>query len=260
MSERRRVLFLCSANSARSLMAEALLKDMAGDRFEVFSAGIQPVSPAPKALQVIQEAGLDTTDLHSKPLDALDDTAFDYAITLCNKAARECQNLSLAAQQLAWDFPDPARRGTLAAYRLAFQDIRKRLQLFVTVHERQTPTGIQASMTPPDVFRLLGDETRARTVLLLRHLGELCVCELTQALAMSQPKISRHLKLLREGGLLSDQRKGQWVYYRLHPLLPDWVVQVINTTEAANRPWLQQELQRLHKPGSEKACLPATGA
>ncbi|WP_236743986.1 arsenate reductase/protein-tyrosine-phosphatase family protein [Marinobacter similis] len=65
---KRRVLFVCTANSARSLMAEALLRDMAGDLFEVASAGTEPTSPHPIALQVLEEAGIATESLHSKQL------------------------------------------------------------------------------------------------------------------------------------------------------------------------------------------------
>lgn len=77
-------------------------------------------------------------------------------------------------------------------------------------------------LTPATVFKSLADETRARMTLLIAREGELCVCELTTALEESQPKISRHLALLRSSGVLEDRRQGQWVYYRLHPDLPDW--------------------------------------
>lgn len=75
---------------------------------------------------------------------------------------------------------------------------------------------------PLSFFKCLSDETRLRCMLLLHREGELCVCELTHALALSQPKISRHLAQLRQYGLLSDSRKGQWVYYKINPVLPDW--------------------------------------
>ena len=66
--------------------------------------------------------------------------------------------------------------------------------------------------------------------MLMQQQGELCVCELTHALGLSQPKISRHLATLRDAGLVSDRRQGQWIYYRLHPVLPAWAQQVIDTT------------------------------
>jgi ArsR family transcriptional regulator len=100
-------------------------------------------------------------------------------------------------------------------------------------------------LTPVDVFKCLADETRARITLLIVGEGELCVCELTSALEQSQPKISRHLALLRATGLLMDRRKGQWVYYRLHPELPAWVTDLLRTVAAANQDWLDIDARRL---------------
>ena len=104
---KRRVLFVCTANSARSLMAEALLRDMAGDRFEVASAGTEPTSPHPTALQVLEEAGISTEGLQSKQLAEVQGQYWDYVITLCEKASNECGTVCQPAQQIAWDFADP---------------------------------------------------------------------------------------------------------------------------------------------------------
>lgn len=84
-----------------------------------------------------------------------------------------------------------------------------------------------------ELFQLLADETRLRIVVLLRADGELCVCELVHALETIQPKVSRHLALLREANVVMDRRDGQWVYYRLHPDLPDWAVRLIGDAAAA---------------------------
>ena len=73
-----------------------------------------------------------------------------------------------------------------------------------------------------DYFKLLADETRLCCVLLICQQGPLCVCELTAALHVSQPKISRHLALLRQAGVLTTERKGQWIYYQLATDLPAW--------------------------------------
>ncbi|AXP01624.1 ArsR family transcriptional regulator [Pseudomonas fluorescens] len=98
---------------------------------------------------------------------------------------------------------------------------------------------------PHTIFKCLGDETRARIMLMLAAEGELCVCELIWALDDSQPKVSRHLAQLRTCGLLEDRRQGQWIYYRLHPQLPQWAVDVLNTTLEANRSWLVDDQGRL---------------
>lgn len=76
---------------------------------------------------------------------------------------------------------------------------------------------------PTEVFRALADETRLRAVVLLHGEGELCVCELTEALDISQPKMSRHLATLRDAGLVQGRREGFWIHYRIAPGLPDWV-------------------------------------
>lgn len=101
------------------------------------------------------------------------------------------------------------------------------------------------SLTPASLFKCLADETRARLTLLIASLGELCVCELTVALAESQPKISRHLAQLRGCGLMEDERRGQWVYYRLHPDLPNWVREVLSRVLESNADWIAEDLQRL---------------
>ncbi|BBH47201.1 metalloregulator ArsR/SmtB family transcription factor [Pseudomonas sp. KU43P] len=113
-------------------------------------------------------------------------------------------------------------------------------------------------ITPPEVFKSLSDETRARATLLIARLGELCVCELMCALDDSQPKVSRHLAQLRSSGLLLDRRQGQWVYYRLNPELPAWVHDVLKVTLQANEQWLQANASRLQnmngRPLRDTAC------
>ena len=76
-------------------------------------------------------------------------------------------------------------------------------------------------MNPIQFYKCLSDETRLRCLMLIENEGELCVCELTEALAESQPKVSRHLAQLRQCELLLDRKQGQWVYYRINPTLPD---------------------------------------
>lgn len=101
------------------------------------------------------------------------------------------------------------------------------------------------AITPDQLCKALADETRMRIALLITREKELCVCELTCALDVSQPKISRHLALLRESNLLADRRKGQWVYYRLHPDLPGWVIKTLKILLDANHAWLDENHQRL---------------
>lgn len=91
------------------------------------------------------------------------------------------------------------------------------------------------SLLPLQLFKNLADETRLGIVLLLKARGELCVCDLCTALAQSQPKISRHLAMLRESGLLLDRKQGKWVHYLLSPQMPAWAAQVIEQA------WLSQQ-------------------
>ncbi len=103
-------------------------------------------------------------------------------------------------------------------------------------------------LTPAQVYKCLSDDTRLRCVTLLQQEGKLCVCELTEALALSQPKISRHLAQLRQYGLLQDSREGQWVYYRINPDLPDWVSPILKSALQAvvSTDSFGKDLERLH--------------
>ena len=96
-------------------------------------------------------------------------------------------------------------------------------------------------------FDVLGDETRRRILALLVAEAELCVCELHVALDMHQPKVSRHLSVLRDSGVLSVRRQGTWIYYRLHSQLPVWVLSLLNLLEDVwqRNPVCQQDRQRL---------------
>lgn len=85
-------------------------------------------------------------------------------------------------------------------------------------------------MSPEKFFRALADETRLRCVVLIQQQSELCVCELTYVLNLAQPKISRHLAILKAANILQDRREGLWVYYQLHTDLPVWARKILRTT------------------------------
>lgn len=112
-------------------------------------------------------------------------------------------------------------------------------------------------LTPAQLFQALSDTTRLRSLFLLAQEGELCVCELTHALNMVQPKVSRHLALLREAGIVIDHRQGQWIYYRLHPELPSWAKTVIDAAvdEAKNQqPYLDDHVALVAMPNRPGAA------
>ena len=94
-------------------------------------------------------------------------------------------------------------------------------------------------LSPLQLFKTLSDETRLSVMLLLRDKGELCVCEFSTLLRVSQPKISRHLAILRETGILADKRDGKWVYYRLSPHMPAWAAAIIEQAYQCQRDNIQ---------------------
>lgn len=93
-------------------------------------------------------------------------------------------------------------------------------------------------MDQADFFKCLSDPTRLDILKIILERQNVCVCEITELLQLSQPKISRHLALLRNLSILLDERKGQWVYYRLNPDLPEWVNSILNVLndEVLNKP------------------------
>lgn len=84
-----------------------------------------------------------------------------------------------------------------------------------------------AQLSPPELFRILADDTRLRAMVLMHAEGELCVCELTKAIGVSQPKMSRHLAVLRDAGLVRDRRERIWIHYQIEPNLTPWVYPIL---------------------------------
>ena len=134
-TEKKRVLFLCTHNSARSQMAEGLLRHMAGDRFEVFIAGTEQTRVHPLAIEAMHEVGLDITAHTSKTLDTLAGQQFDYASTVCDRANESCPIFPGATQRIHWSFDDPsAATGSdeerLSAFRRIRDEVAARLRTF----------------------------------------------------------------------------------------------------------------------------------
>ena len=103
-------------------------------------------------------------------------------------------------------------------------------------------------------FKSLSEDIRLFSVLLLKEHHELCVCELEFVLEQSQPKISRHLSQLRTSGILTDERRGQWVYYALNPSLPEWVIHVLSAAASADPPRLEAYSERLKQMPNRPSC------
>ena len=133
----KRVLILCTGNSARSQMAEGLLHNMAGDRFEVFSAGTRPVGLNPLAVEVLREIGIDISHHRSKSVDEFAGRQFDYIITVCDNARESCPIFPGAGQRIHHNFPDPAAFSGCrqsAAFRQVRDLIRSWLEQFLREH------------------------------------------------------------------------------------------------------------------------------
>ncbi len=137
LTDKPRVLFLCTGNSARSQMAEALLRKYAGDRFEVHSAGLEPKGVHPLTIRVLEEIGVDTRAHTSKPLtDYIGKTHFGYLITVCSNADERCPIFPGMGVRLHWPFEDPAafqgsEEEKLARFRTVRDQIDERIRAWL---------------------------------------------------------------------------------------------------------------------------------
>lgn len=134
MPQRQRVLFLCTGNSARSQMAEGLLRNMAGDRFEVFSAGTRPMGLNPNAVKAMSEIGVDISDGRSKSVDEFKGGDFDYVFTVCDNARESCPIFPGGGKRIHHSFEDPAAAPAnqqLDLFRKVRDQIATRLREFV---------------------------------------------------------------------------------------------------------------------------------
>lgn len=129
MSKKLQVLILCTANSARSQMGEGLLRHLAGDRLDVFSAGRAPSGVNPLAIEAMRARGIDISSQHSDHIDQYLDREFDFVITLCDGAAESCPVFAGRAERIHWSFPDPAAAtGDESAVLRSFIDVRDGLE------------------------------------------------------------------------------------------------------------------------------------
>ena len=133
ISMKRRVLFICTHNSARSQMAEGLLRQLGSDRFEVFSAGTEATFVRPLAIKAMAELGIDISQQQSKTLERYLDEPFDDVITVCDTAAETCPIFPGAAHRRHWSFIDPSKatgseNEQLAVYRRVRDEIHSRIE------------------------------------------------------------------------------------------------------------------------------------
>ncbi len=136
-----RVLFLCTGNSARSIIGAAVLQQMAGDAFDVFSAGTHPKGVNPYTVRVLEPLGIDMAGQRSKSVTEYEDQTFDYVITVCDAAAEECPVFPGAPERIHWSFVDPAAvdgsdQDKLRAFQVTVREMKTRLNSFVVVAKR----------------------------------------------------------------------------------------------------------------------------
>jgi arsenate reductase len=137
-----RVLFVCTGNSARSVLAEALLRHHGGDAFEVHSAGTVPKGINPLTLRVLAKAGIDATWARSKSVNEYAGQSFDYVITVCDEARQVCPVFPGVHESLHWGYEDPAEatgseEERLAVFQRVFVQLGERIRQFATVTRRQ---------------------------------------------------------------------------------------------------------------------------
>lgn len=133
MSHKKRVLILCTGNSARSQMAEGLLRHNAGDRFEVFSAGTRASKVRPEAIYVMRELGIDISGYRSKSVDEFADQSFDYVLTVCDDAKESCPIFPDQGVRVHRSFDDPAELQGTEEERLAgFRRVRDELRTYLS--------------------------------------------------------------------------------------------------------------------------------
>lgn len=250
MAYKPSILFLCTGNSARSQLAEALMRHHAGAHYEVFSAGTQPRQVDPRVSEVLLIKHIEHSPLHSKSLDSLIHYDFDFVITLCDSARRECDELPGHATNMHWDIPDPKQGEGIEPFISIYSDLEQRIMLFTQVHHSHQDS---FEIAPTRVFKALGDSLRLAILMLIEDEGELCVNELVEALAQSQPKVSRHLATLRETGLVAIRKEGPKIFYAIAANLPPWVPHVLRTTRLGNPAYIRNAQHRLaamnrHRP------------
>jgi len=255
---KKTVLFLCTGNCARSQIAEALLKFRAGEKFDVYSAGTNPEKVDVRAIAALNQFGVEANELVSKNLTTFAGKAFDFVITLCDKANTECRNYSDTVNQLAWDIPDPKIRAGSYPFNDTLTELNNRITMFLAIEQGSTQT-IKAGLVnselseslaldPIAFYKTLTDDIRLKTLMLTHYHGELCVCELMAALEEdSQPKVSRNLAVLKKANIITDRKYGQWVFYRINAALPLWAKTVIAQTTEHNIPMINEPLSRLAK-------------
>ena len=208
-TDRPRVLFVCTHNAARSQLAMALLNRAAGDRVIVSSAGTDPAGEVqPEVLEALAEIGVDAGQPYPKPLTAEVVQAADVVVTMgCGDACPVYPGKSYRD----WELPDPSGQG-LDTVRAVRDEINRLVADLVDELLR----GPADDDLDDGLLRVLGEPTRAHIVRSLAA-EQLCPCHLVDDTGAAQPKISNHLRVLRDAGVVEAEPVSRNTYYRLRP-------------------------------------------
>ncbi len=136
MKNKKKVVFICTGNSCRSQIAEGLLRRMADDRFEVYSAGSHPSRVHPIAISVMNEVGIDITTHTSDPIDKYFGYGIDYVITLCDNAQQFCPTFPGESKKIHWSIDDPFKSWKndykiIGRYRKTRNELHKKIEQFI---------------------------------------------------------------------------------------------------------------------------------
>ncbi len=239
---KKRILFVCTGNSARSQLAEAIINRDYSDKYQAFSAGSSPKDIDPRTIKTLQAHGYATDTLQPKSLAAFDGQQFDYLITLCTSAHAECTAIPGVTETISWDVPQPKLKAINDAFEPTFVELEKRIHHFMVVHSEEDDDRLDAT----ELFKCLSDKTRLMIAAMLLIEQELSVGELSEALQEAQPTISRALAQLRRCGILKDRRQGLWVYYSISPMLPLWAKEILEQAVLAKHTQLRSAITLLN--------------
>jgi protein-tyrosine-phosphatase/DNA-binding transcriptional ArsR family regulator len=248
---KQRLLFLCTGNSARSQLAEAIFRDLCADSFTVESAGTAPSEIDPRIFELLEQHNISSTGLVSQSAAQFEHQQFDYVITLCDSANNECQLFSDSQALIHWDLPDPKPLIGMQPFVDTFNVLNERITLFLMLN---TQTSMD-KFNPVELFKIMSDPLRLKVLMLIEDEKALSVSDLVNVLEVSQPKVSRHLALLREVGLLTIQKQGLWVFYSLSDQLPTWIKHTLTTVRNGNPSMINHEKITLQKITNRKKLL-----
>ena len=235
------LLFLCTGNSARSQLAEAIFNHLSKGNIRAVSAGVSPSEIDQRVYDALQSQGIESAGLHSKSYDSVVNQAFDYVVTLCDNAKDECVFFDEDIAQLHWDFIDPKPLQGLAPFHETVTGLVERITLFLMLNN-----GLDAQSADPSLlFKLMSDPIRLKMLMLLEDESMLTVSDLVVALDESQPKVSRHLAILRDSSFLKATKNGLWVRYQVSNDLPVWIRHISQTVRTGNPTIINAEKARL---------------